>query len=69
MRSMTIEVRKELCVDCGLALRRFIGHLEGVGEVEIGDGEITISYDEGKIGEAELLKISRDSVARLGYDI
>jgi copper chaperone CopZ len=62
-------VRKDLCAECSLALRRFIGHLEGVEEVGVEEGRLTISFDSQKIAEEDLLKISRESLEKLGYPV
>ncbi len=71
MSELSIKVNKEFCAECSLALRRFVGHMEGVKgvDVEVGKGKITISYDGSKISEAELFKISRESIEKLGYSL
>jgi copper chaperone CopZ len=64
---LSIGVQKEFCTECALGLRRFLEHMEGVEDVVAGDGKIEISYDGRKISEAELFRISRETVEKLGY--
>lgn len=71
MDKLSFRVKKEFCSECSLALRRFVGRLDGVEEVEVsvGDGKITISYDGDKIGESDLFRISKESIEKLGYGL
>ncbi len=69
MGKISIKVKKEFCAECSMAIRRFMGHMEGVQDVTVEDGKITISFDSGKIAEGEVLKLSKDSVEKLGYGI
>lgn len=71
MDKLSFKVKKEFCAECSLALRRFVGSVKGVEDVEVsvGEGKITISFDGSKIGESELFKISRDSIEKLGYGL
>ncbi|GAB4388097.1 MAG: hypothetical protein Kow0025_05300 [Thermodesulfovibrionales bacterium] len=66
---LSIGVQKEFCDECALGLRRFIGHMKGVEEVEVREGKIVISYDGSKIAEADLMKLSKDTVEKLGYKL
>jgi copper chaperone CopZ len=67
MDKIALRVPKELCADCALALRRFIGGMEGVDAIEVENGQIEISFDASMITKDTLVKISKDSVERLGY--
>ncbi len=69
MKKMSLNVQKEFCAECSLALRRFIGKMKGVESIDVGDGGIEISFDETKVTEEDLRKISRDSVEKLGYKV
>lgn len=69
MGKISIKVKKEFCAECSMAIRRFMGHMEGVQDVTVEDGKITISFDGGKIAEGEVLKLSKESVEKLGYGI
>jgi hypothetical protein len=55
------------CVECAIALRRFIGGLDGVESIEDLPGVIVISFDEKKIDREMLTKIVKDSIRKLGY--
>jgi copper chaperone CopZ len=67
MNKVSLNVRKQFCEECSLALRRFIGGMEGVESIEVQNGKIKIGYDSSKITEDTLKKLSRDSIEKLGY--
>jgi copper chaperone CopZ len=69
MGKLSLKVKKEFCAECSLAIRRFMGHMDGVEDVSVEDGKITISFDGEKISEGDVLKLSKDSVEKLGYGI
>jgi hypothetical protein len=69
MDKLSLNVKKEFCAECSLAIRRFMGHMDGVEDVAVEDGKITISFDGDKIAESEVLKLSKDSVEKLGYGL
>jgi hypothetical protein len=56
-----------ICVECAIALRRFIGGLDGVLSIDDEPGMIVISFDESKIDPELLTRITRDSIRKLGY--
>jgi hypothetical protein len=55
------------CVECAIALRRFIGALDGVESIDDLRGMIIVSFDETKIDREWLIKITTDSIRKLGY--
>lgn len=67
MEKVALKVQKEFCEECSLALRRFIGKMDGVESIEVGRGAVEITFDARKISGQDLLKISRESVEKLGY--
>ncbi len=67
MRKISLNVQKEFCDECSLALRRFIGKTDGVNSIDTENGKIVIDFDDSKVTEQYLLKISRDSIEKLGY--
>lgn len=67
MRKISLNVQKEFCDECSLALRRFIGKMDGVNSIDTENGKIVIDFDDSKVTEQYLLKISRDSMEKLGY--
>lgn len=69
MKTALFKVDKNLCADCSLALRRFIGGLDGVDSIDVVQGKIAISFDEREIDENKLSRIARDSVEKLGYSL
>jgi copper chaperone CopZ len=60
---------KQLCANCALALRRFIGGMDGVESIDQEHGKIAVRYDETAVDEARLLEITKDSIEKLGYRI
>jgi copper chaperone CopZ len=69
MDKVSFDVGKELCEECSLALRRFIGRMEGVESVVVEDGKIAVAFESTKVTEEELNRITRDSIEKLGYKI
>lgn len=69
MKKVSLNVQKEFCDECSLALRRFIGKMNGVDSINVENGKIVISFDDGQIMEEDVLKLSRDSVEKLGYKV
>lgn len=69
MDKVSFDVGKELCEECSLALRRFIGRMEGVESVDVEDGKIAVAFESTKVTEEELNRITRDSIEKLGYKI
>ena len=69
MKTALFSVRNNLCAECSLALRRFIGGMEGVESIDVERGKIAVTYDEAAIDEEKLSKVTRDSIEKLGYRI
>jgi copper chaperone CopZ len=69
MKTVSLNVQKEFCEECSLALRRFIGHMDGVRSIDVEKGRIVIQFDDGRIREEDILKISKESIEKLGYRI
>ncbi|MEJ2182490.1 MAG: hypothetical protein P8Y66_03095 [Nitrospirota bacterium] len=66
---LTVPVRKDICAECAMALRRFIGHEKGVNSVLAGDGKLIVRFDREKIPQDELLRLTRQSIEKLGYTV
>jgi hypothetical protein len=56
-----------ICVECAIALRQFIGNLDGVESIEDLPGRIIITFNEKRIDPELLTKITKDSIRKLGY--
>ncbi len=67
MKKISLHVQKEFCDECSLALMRFIGKMDGVNSIDAEDGNIVIDFDDSQIMEEDVLKISRESIEKLGY--
>ena len=69
MTRISFRVQKEFCEECSLALRRFIGKVVGVQSIDGSEGQVVITYDTSKVREEDILKITKDSIEKLGYRI
>ncbi len=67
MEKRSFKVEEQFCDECALALRRFLGHMEGIESVDVEDKMIVVVYDPTEISRERLDKIARDSVEKLGY--
>lgn len=69
MKKIFLNVQKEFCEECSLALRRFIGKMPGVESIDVESGRIVISFDDSKTRQEDLFKLSKESIEKLGYKI
>lgn len=69
MKVAYFTVNKNLCGDCSLALRRFIGGMAGVDSIEVESGRIAVTFNEAELEEETLSKVTKDSIEKLGYKI
>jgi copper chaperone CopZ len=67
MKRVSLQVQKEFCDECSLALMRFIGRMDGVNSIDAENGTIEIDFDESRIREEDVVRISRESIEKLGY--
>jgi copper chaperone CopZ len=69
MARIALNVQKQFCAECSLALRRFVGNMDGVETVDVENGKIVIDFNETKIPEDRVRTIARDSLEKLGYKL
>ena len=69
MKKAYVNVQKEFCGECSLALMHFIGKMKGVGSITAEDGRVAITFDDSEVSEELLLKLTRESIEKLGYNI
>ena len=69
MGKISLNVQKQFCEECSLALRRFVGNMDGVESVDVENGRIVISFDASLIAEDRVRAIAQDSVEKLGYKV
>ncbi len=67
MSKVFFKVEKQFCGECSLALRRFIGGMDGVANVDVESGMVSVEFDGTRIDEDRVRKLTRDSIERLGY--
>jgi copper chaperone CopZ len=69
MEKKLFKVEDRFCDECSLALRRFIGHLEGVKSIDVENRMIAVSFNPAKMPEDRLDRITKDSLEKLGYKL
>jgi copper chaperone CopZ len=69
MKTLSLNVQHEFCAECSLALRRFVGNIDGVESVDVENGRIVISFDASMITEDRVRTIAQDSMEKLGYKL
>lgn len=69
MKKTYLNVEKEFCGECSLALMHFIGNMRGVDSITAEDGKVAITFDESEVREDALLNLTRETVEKLGYKI
>ena len=67
MEKKLFKVEAQFCDECALALRRFIGHLDGVEAVEVENKMIAVSFNPSKMPGEKLDRIAKDSLEKLGH--
>ena len=68
-KKISFNMSKDVCEDCSLALRRFIGHMKGVESIHVDEGKVIIDFNDSAISKEELDRITRDSIEKLGYKL
>jgi copper chaperone CopZ len=69
VKTAFFNVDKNLCDECSLALRRFIGGMDGVESIEAMQGKIAVKFNETAIDEETVARITKDSIEKLGYRV
>ncbi len=69
MEKRSFHVEERFCDECALALRRFIGHMDGIASIDVEKGKIAVLFDPAKMPEEKLDRITRDSLEKLGHKL
>ena len=69
MKKAYVNVQKEFCGECSLALMRFIGKMKGVDSITAEGRMVAITFDDSEVSEELLLKLTRESIEKVGYNI
>lgn len=69
MGKSLFKVEDRFCDECALALRRFIGHEEGVESVDVENKMIAVVFNPAKISEERLDQLTKDSLGKLGHKL
>jgi copper chaperone CopZ len=67
MEKRLFKVEDKFCDECALALRRFIGHEEGVESVDVENKMIAVVFNPAKMPEKRLDQLTKDSLEKLGH--
>ncbi len=69
MGKRLFKVEDQFCDECALALRRFIGHEDGVESIDVENRMIAVVFNPSKMSEERLDKITKDSLEKLGHKL
>ena len=69
MEKRMFKVEERFCDECALALRRFIGHMDGVESIDVENKMIAVVFDPLKMPEEKLDEIAADSLEKLGHKL
>lgn len=69
MEIRLFKVEDQFCDECALALRRFIGHLDGIESIDVENKMIAVAFNPAKMPEERLDKIAKDSLEKLGHKL
>jgi copper chaperone CopZ len=69
MSKTYFKMQQQFCGECSMALRRFIGGMDGVNAVDVDRGMVAVDFDEQKIPEESVRQIALDSIEKLGYRV
>ncbi len=69
MAKRSFRIEEQFCDECALALRRFIGHLDGIESINVENKMIAVVFDPSKMPEERLDRITKDSLEKLGHTL
>ena len=69
MSKTYFKMQHHACESCSMALRRFIGGMDGVNAVDVERGMVAVDFDEQRIPEENVRQIALDSIEKLGYRV
>jgi copper chaperone CopZ len=69
MEKRMFKVEERFCDECALALRRFIGHMDGVESIDVENKMIAVVFDPLKMPEEKLNEIAAESLEKLGHKL
>jgi len=67
MKKRSFKVEEQFCDECALALRRFIGHMDGVESIDVENKMIAVVFNPAKMPEDRLEELTKDSLDKLGH--
>ncbi len=69
MEKRTFKVGDQFCDECALALRRFIGHMDGIESIDVENRTVAVVFNPAKMPEEKLDRIAAESLEKLGHKL
>ena len=69
MEKRSFKVEERFCDECALALRRYLGHLDGIESIDVENKMIAVAFNPAKMPQERLEKIAKDSLEKLGHKL
>jgi len=69
MEKRLFKIEDRFCEECAMALRRFVGHLDGVESIDVENKAIAVVFNPAKMPEDKLDRITKDSLEKLGHKL
>ncbi len=69
MEKRSFKVEERFCEECAMALRRFIGHMDGIESIDVENKMIAVVFNPSKMPEEKLDRITKDSLEKLGHTL
>ncbi len=69
MEKRSFKVEEQFCDECALALRRFIGHLDGIESINVENKMIAVVFNPSEMPEEKLDRITKESLEKLGHTL
>lgn len=69
MDKVSFNIGAIYCIDCVVAIRKFVGTMDGIEGVDADEGKMTVSFDPALIQKGEVIRIMIDAGEKVGYKI
>lgn len=69
MEKRMFKVEERFCDECALALRRFIGHEEGVESIDVENKMVAVVFNPATMSKERLDNLTKDSLEKLGHKL
>ena len=69
MKNISLNVSKDRCAECSMALRRFTGKMDAVDIINVDYGQVVIHLDEKVVDEDYFRNLTHESLSKMGYTV